>query len=100
MIQKEANVLTAMPHTSYALMGGIRSHRIDSPQIHHQPQKNEKPNACNLCHLDQTLQWTADALSQWYGHDAIKLNSSHQDVAASVTWPGQCSPAAHLPPGI
>ena len=75
-----------MPHTSYALMGGIRSHRIDSPQIHRQPEKNEKPNACNLCHLDQTLQWTADALSQWYGHDAIKLNSPHQDVAASVTW--------------
>ena len=25
-------------------------------------------------------------MSQWYGHDAIKLNSPHQDVAASVTW--------------
>ncbi|MBH56853.1 MAG: hypothetical protein CMJ82_06670 [Planctomycetaceae bacterium] len=74
-----------MPHTSYALMRGIRSHRIDSPKIR-SSQKNEKPNACNLCHLDKTLQWTADNLTQWYGHPTIKLNDQNQNVAASLVW--------------
>ena len=74
-----------MPHTSYALMGGIRSHRIDSPKVR-APQKNEKPNACNLCHLDKTLQWTADNLTHWYGHESITLEHSHQQTAASLIW--------------
>ena len=26
-----------------------------------------RPNACNLCHLDKTLGWTAQYLEQWYG---------------------------------
>ena len=74
-----------MPHTSYALMRGIRSHRIDSPHIR-SSQKNEKPNACNLCHLDKTMQWTADNLTQWYGHPSIKLSDQDQSVAASLVW--------------
>ena len=74
-----------MPHTSYALMRGIRSHRIDSPHIR-LSQKNEKPNACNLCHLDKTMQWTADNLTQWYGHPSIKLSDQDQNVAASLVW--------------
>jgi len=74
-----------MPHTSYALMRGIRSHRIDSPKIRPN-QKNEKPNACNLCHLDKTRQWTADNLTKWYGHTQVKLDRQNQDVAASLIW--------------
>ena len=74
-----------MPHTSYALMRGIRSHRIDSPMIRSN-KKNEKPNACNLCHLDKTMQWTADNLSEWYGHPEVELDEQHQNVASSLVW--------------
>ena len=74
-----------MPHTSYALMGGIRSHKIDIPRVT-TITLNEKPNACNLCHLDKPLQWTADTLTQWYGHDAIELNPTYQNTAAGIVW--------------
>jgi predicted CXXCH cytochrome family protein len=51
-----------MPKTSYALLSAVRSHRIDSPDL-----ARDKPNACNLCHLDRSQAWTASALEKWYG---------------------------------
>jgi predicted CXXCH cytochrome family protein len=52
-----------MPYTSYALFKGIRSHRIDSPS----GAESERPNACNLCHLDRSLDWTRATLGMWFG---------------------------------
>jgi predicted CXXCH cytochrome family protein len=53
-----------MPYTSYALFKGIRSHRIDSPS---RTSESDRPNACNLCHLDRSLAWTRATLTAWYG---------------------------------
>ncbi len=55
-----------MPFTSYALFTAIRSHRIDSPSAL-ATATSGRPNACNLCHLDRTLGWTARTLAVWYG---------------------------------
>jgi len=55
-----------MPFTSYALFKGIRSHRIDSPSAARSAATG-RPNACNLCHLDRSLRWTAEHLGNWYG---------------------------------
>src|SRR5262249_3186741 len=61
-----------MPYTSYGLLRGIRSHQIDRPSVA-TALKTGRPNACNLCHLDQTLKWTAQHLSEWYGHARPEL---------------------------
>ncbi len=53
-----------MPPTSYALFKTIRSHRIDSPSAVGTATTG-RPNACNLCHLDRSLRWTAETLAQW-----------------------------------
>jgi predicted CXXCH cytochrome family protein len=53
-----------MPLTSYALFKTIRSHRIDSPSAV-RTATTGRPNACNLCHLDRSLRWTAETLAQW-----------------------------------
>jgi hypothetical protein len=74
-----------MPHISYGLLKGIRSHRIDSPSAA-VTAKTERPNACNLCHLDQTLGWTADHLSQWYNQPPVELANDDRTIAASVRW--------------
>jgi len=74
-----------MPHTSYALFKAIRSHRVDSPEVVTQPA-NSKPNACNLCHLDRTQQWAADALTEWYGQKRVVVDSDEREVAAGVLW--------------
>ena len=72
-----------MPHTSYALLGAIRNHRISSPSVASHLQTGH-PNACNLCHLDKSLQWTSEHLTQWYGQPAVELDKAQETVAASV----------------
>ncbi|MEZ6040420.1 MAG: ammonia-forming cytochrome c nitrite reductase subunit c552 [Planctomycetaceae bacterium] len=74
-----------MPHTSYALFGAIRSHRVQSPRI---PNSGPgvRPNACNLCHLDQTQQWAAEMLNQWYELKPPNLTIQDQTVSAGATW--------------
>jgi len=72
-----------MPFTSYALFKGIRSHRIDSPSALGQVQTG-KPNACNLCHVDRTLGWTAEHLERWFGHPPL-VPEKRGEVSAVLT---------------
>jgi hypothetical protein len=74
-----------MPYTTYGLLKTIRSHQISSPSV---PTTLEtgRPNACNLCHLDKTLGWTAQYLDAWYGLKPPALADQEQSVAASLLW--------------
>jgi predicted CXXCH cytochrome family protein len=54
-----------MPHTSYALLGAIRSHRVDSPSF--DQRTRDRPNACSLCHLEQSERWAAEYTARWFG---------------------------------
>ena len=70
-----------MPHTTYGLLSGIRSHQIDSPSVETH-LKTGRPNACNLCHLDQTLEWTGRHLAKWYGHKQPQFNNDDKFVSS------------------
>ena len=74
-----------MPHTTYALLGAIRNHQVQSPSaersIHH-----GVPNACNLCHLDQTLDWTQQQLAKRYGHEPLPLSAEQRSTSAALLW--------------
>jgi hypothetical protein len=72
-----------MPYTTYGLLKTIRSHQIGSPSVK-ATLDTGRPNACNLCHLDKTLAWTADAISVWYGTPKPALPDEAQTVAASL----------------
>lgn len=74
-----------MPHTNYALFKAIRSHQVDVPQVA-SLVSNSRPNACNLCHLDQTLQWTSEHLADWYGTELAELNEDDTSIAAGPLW--------------
>lgn len=74
-----------MPHTAYGLLKAIRNHQISSPDVE-ADHRNQRPNACNLCHLDQTLQWSADHLQQWYDIDPPELDADEKEIAASLIW--------------
>jgi hypothetical protein len=50
-----------MPRTTFGLLHAIRSHQVSSPMVKESTDYG-RPNACNLCHLDQTLAWTAERL--------------------------------------
>lgn len=74
-----------MPHTSYGLMKANRSHQLFSPDV----AKDEaagRPNACNLCHLNETLNWTASHLETWYGIDKPELSKMDSKLATGVNW--------------
>ncbi|MCA9695270.1 MAG: hypothetical protein KC636_37170 [Myxococcales bacterium] len=72
-----------MPNTTYGLLKAVRSHRIDSPNVT-RSLETRKPNACNLCHLDRTLAWTAEALTRWYGQATPKLTAEHRQVSEAL----------------
>ena len=72
-----------MPHTTYGLLKTVRSHQISNPSVQAMLDTG-RPNACNLCHLDKTLAWTAEYLRQWYGTPKPALSEDEQSVAAAV----------------
>jgi hypothetical protein len=72
-----------MPYTTYGLTKAIRSHTITSPSVA-TTLATRRPNACNQCHLDRTLAWTADRLHEWFEHPRPKLSGDQENVAASV----------------
>lgn len=74
-----------MPYTTYGLLKGIRSHQISNPSVQ-ESVEHGRPNACNLCHMDKTLEWTAESLAEWYGVPAPELSRDERTIAASVLW--------------
>ena len=78
-----------MPYATYGLLKATRQHLIDSP-TDSGADTRERPNACNLCHLDQTLAWTQGHLARWYGQTPRELgpdlSALHQQVAAGALW--------------
>jgi hypothetical protein len=74
-----------MPFTTFGLLKGIRSHTIESPNVQVNLDSG-RPNGCNLCHLDQTLAWTAEALDRWYGIAPPSLSPDERTLPASWIW--------------
>ena len=74
-----------MPHTVYGLLKSIRSHWIDSPRAA-TTHATGRANACNLCHLDKSLGWSADRLAQWYGQPRPALSADEEKVAEGIRW--------------
>ncbi len=72
-----------MPRTTYGLLGAIRSHTITSPDID-ATLTTGRPLACNLCHLDRSLRWSARALERDFQQAVPALPP--QDGPAVVRW--------------
>ena len=72
-----------MPHTTYGLIKVIRSHQIDSPNVMTTVQSG-RPQACNLCHLDKSLGWTAEHLTDWYDQPVPLLTEQQKTVSSTV----------------
>lgn len=75
-----------MPYSTFGLLKAIRSHTVTSPSAH-ESLLTGRPNACNQCHLDKTLEWTAQKLESMFNvrpPNAMPL--AHTEVAGSVMW--------------
>jgi hypothetical protein len=75
-----------MPYTTYGLLKTIRSHTVSSPSVRESVESG-RPNACNLCHLDKSLAWTATSLeSRQAGERLRPLTEEEQNISAAVLW--------------
>ena len=74
-----------MPRTTFGLLHAMRSHQVSSPTVE-ESIVHGRPNACNLCHLDQTLAWTAQNLRAWYNQPVPELSEDDRTIAAAVQW--------------
>jgi len=74
-----------MPYTTYGLLKAIRSHEVSNPSVAETVDVG-RPNACNLCHLDKSLEWTSQYLAEWYGQPEPALNEEHRTLACGVLW--------------
>jgi hypothetical protein len=70
-----------MPNTSYGLLKASRSHQVNAPDTRETLEAG-RPNACNLCHLDRTLAWTAQHLETWYGIERPELPDLEHSITA------------------
>jgi hypothetical protein len=74
-----------MPYTTYGLLKAIRSHTVSNPSVQESIETG-RPNACNQCHLDQTFEWAAEHLDDWYGIPRPELTGDNRRVAAGPLW--------------
>jgi hypothetical protein len=72
-----------MPFTTYGLLKAIRSHQISSPDVS-VTQATGRPNACNGCHLDKPLGWTARFLHEWFQQKIPPLSGDENTRSAAV----------------
>ena len=70
-----------MPHTTFSLLSAIRSHQVDSPDVAISIETG-RPNACNICHADQSLQWTAETLNEWYEKPMPDVANEDQEISS------------------
>lgn len=84
-----------MPHTTYGVLKAIRSHQISNPNIQTDLGAG-RPNACNLCHLDRSLEWSATHLQSWYKQPLPELSTDQKQLPESVrlAWSGDAGQRA------
>jgi len=79
-----------MPETTYMVVDPRRDHRLKIPR----PDLSAElgvPNACNQCHVDQTIQWALEQFEKWYP------GQSEQPSYAHLMMAGQRGDARALP---
>ena len=78
-----------MPHLNEGLQDVVRTHMIFSPTEPRMIETNQ-PNACNLCHTDQGIDWTLRHLDDWYhkqyAEPVIEANYGDREQPAAVGW--------------
>jgi hypothetical protein len=74
-----------MPNTAWGLHKATRVHQVTIPRLAPDLAAG-RPNACNLCHLDRPLAWTAQLLEARYGMPAPELGFAQRTLAAGAIW--------------
>jgi predicted CXXCH cytochrome family protein len=78
-----------MPRVNEGLDAVVRTHTIHSPTRPAVIEQNG-PNACNLCHLDRSIDWTLQFFQKWYGRRfneyEIAKNYANRQAPVGSLW--------------
>jgi len=78
-----------MPRLNEGMQDLVRTHTIFSP-THPEMIESNQPNACNLCHTDEPIDWTIKHLRRWYGEKfserKIAGNYPQRSRPATINW--------------
>ena len=74
------------PKIMEGLQDMVHTHRTFNPTDADMIEANQ-PNACNLCHLDQPIDWTISHLREWYGE-----KHRYDDRALIKNYPNRTGP--------
>jgi predicted CXXCH cytochrome family protein len=78
-----------MPRINEGLQDAVRTHMIYSPTRADMIEANH-PNACNLCHTEQSIDWTLGHLKEWYktAYDEKKIAANYplRDKPIALGW--------------
>ena len=78
-----------MPHLNEGLQEVVRTHMISSPTNEFMIYGNQ-PNACNLCHVEESIDWTLEHLESWYEKkyyaELIDRAYPERQSALGLTW--------------
>ncbi len=78
-----------MPRLNEGLQDVVRTHTIFSPTDSRMLEANE-PNACNMCHVDRSIDWTVEYLKKWYdasfNNNALTQSYPERDASAALGW--------------
>lgn len=77
-----------MPRMNEGLQYVVRTHTIFNPTWPSMIEANQ-PNACNLCHLDKSIDWTTKWLSRWY---KVNRYDSYKDELLNKNYPDRDGP--------
>lgn len=74
-----------MPRTSYALLQATRSHSVSSPQA----DQVSPPNACVLCHLNESQTWVSARLNEFAAGTPFNSAPSASRHEQAPSWAAQ-----------
>ncbi len=73
-----------MPPIVYGLVGARISHRIEVPDVAAAAQ-HDRPDACTLCHVDETRAWARAAQSRMWGAGSDEAPSEDEALSEVLT---------------
>jgi len=72
-----------MPRINEGLQDMVRTHMIFKPTNRAMLEANQ-PNACNMCHVEETLSWTLGWLTTWY--ETTDVAHEESERPATLDW--------------
>jgi len=88
-----------MPRINEGMQDLVRTHAIFSPTQKEMIESNH-PNACNMCHTDQPIDWTLKHLEDWFqaefDEQQVAASYPHRKQPVSSGWLKSDDPAVRL----